>query len=109
LKSKIQYICHLQVKRSTVSACRDANLNTVKGSFFGRDAIEEILAQNGCVGIRAYQALKDPSTMSPKLTLVLCGVDADQNDMLGQSIIMEYAVLCPPSCGNANALNSDPA
>ncbi|MFA6261228.1 MAG: hypothetical protein WC760_07170 [Bacteroidia bacterium] len=84
---------------------RDANINPIIGEYFGQTAIEEILAQTGCVGIRAYFAICDPTSLEPKLRLVICGVDSSENDIL--NIIAENGSLCPPNCSTANALNSD--
>ncbi len=73
----------------------------VKGGFFGRKAIEEILAQNGCVGIRVYFAQQNDG--SP--TLVLVGVDASENDMENGLLAEDYKP-CPPYCGQSSRLNS---
>jgi hypothetical protein len=84
---------------------RDANINPIIGEYFGQSAIQDILDQTGCVGIRAYFAISDPTSLSPKLRLVICGVDEYENDIL--DIIAENGTLCPPYCSTADALNSD--
>ena len=38
---------------------RDGNPNQTLAHFFGRDIINQILAEEGCVGIRLYYAIDD--------------------------------------------------
>ena|ERR1041385_5692271 len=72
-----------------------------KGGFFGRDGIETILAQEGCVGIRYYNGIN--SRGEP--VIILVGADANENDMTtGQ--LLEFAIPCPTQCGANNSLNS---
>lgn len=72
-----------------------------KGGFFGRDAIEAILAQENCVGIRYYHGID--SNGQP--VIILVGVKANEDDMAtGQ--LLEFAIPCPNQCGANNALNS---
>jgi hypothetical protein len=73
----------------------------VKGGFFGRKAIEDILAQQGCVGIRIYYGQHDDG----KPALVLVGADANENDIEG-GLFAEDFKPCPPYCGQASRLNS---
>jgi hypothetical protein len=63
------------------------------GSYFGKEAIEKILNQQDCVGIRIYNAIDN----SNKLTFVLVGVTADNNDMTGGKLA-QFGVGCPPNC-----------
>lgn len=71
------------------------------GHYFGRDAIDAILAQDECVGIRIYYGLTDEGTKQ----LVITGVDADKNDLY-DGVLAERSILCPPDCGTLNPLNS---
>ncbi|MFQ5631911.1 MAG: hypothetical protein ACE5I1_24330 [bacterium] len=80
---------------------RTAFPNTTKAHFFGRDAIEQILAQPGCVGIRANYGLNDQN--EPQLVLV--GTDANEHDM-HQGVLLDASKPCPPYCGQDNTLNS---
>ena len=82
---------------------RDANLNTIKGVFFGRDAIEAILAQSNCVGIRVYFALDGATT--PNLTAVLVGAKSNEDD-IENGVLAEMGKPCPNQCGVNNKLNS---
>lgn len=73
----------------------------IKGGFFGRDALEAILNQENCIGIRYYYGLDD----SNKQVMVLVGVDTDENDMVNGELA-ERSLLCPPFCNDSNVLNS---
>ncbi len=73
----------------------------VKGGFFGRKAIEEILAQQDCVGIRIYYGQHDDGNPA----FVLVGVTADENDM-ETGLLAQEGRPCPPYCGIASRLNS---
>lgn len=75
---------------------------SVKGHYFGRKILEDILAQDDCVGIRIYYALNDDGVKQ----LIISGVDADENDIY-QGTLAEKSFLCPSRCGVANPLNSD--
>ena len=74
----------------------------IKGHYFGRAIIENILAQTDCVGIRIYYALNDDGEQR----LIISGVKADENDIFN-GVIAEKSFLCPNRCGVANPLNSD--
>ncbi|TAH39067.1 MAG: hypothetical protein EYC69_12795 [Bacteroidetes bacterium] len=74
-----------------------------KGGFFGRKAIQDLLEQDDCVGIRYYYGLDD----NDEQVLVLVGTNADENDLVGSTFLaFENAVFCPPTCGEDNVLNS---
>lgn len=82
-------------------AYRDANPTAVKGHFFGKNKINSILNQSGCVGIRVYYGLDSTGAKQ----LVMVGVDSNQNDQYN-SIILDRAVPCPAYCGISNDLNT---
>ena len=69
----------------------------ILAEFFGRDAIQEILDQGDCVGIRMYFAKKADGAMA----LVLVGADASGND-LSKGPMAEYGLPCPPFCDFPN-------
>jgi len=74
--------------------------------FFGKDIINSILAQTGCMGIRIYYGIDG----SGKPALIMVGSDANENDMLGTvaspGVIANFALPCPNRCSSNNALNS---
>ncbi|HET7601491.1 MAG TPA: hypothetical protein VFK36_00650 [Gemmatimonadales bacterium] len=60
--------------------------------FFGRDILDKILAQEGCVGLRVYHG----RNAKGQHALVLLGVDADGNNLT--DAIAEQGLPCPPVC-----------
>jgi hypothetical protein len=71
-----------------------------EGHLFGREKIEALLGQTGCMGIRIYHGI-DPNTSSKEVILV--GVDSAGNDMT--NMILDLSLPCPDRCSNGNALN----
>ncbi|MFT5820885.1 MAG: hypothetical protein ACI8ZM_002133 [Crocinitomix sp.] len=80
---------------------RMASPNDRLGNFMGKDIINDILAQSGCVGIRTYHGLDT----SGNREIILVGVDANQNDMIS-GVIADRSFPCPSACSIANSLNS---
>jgi hypothetical protein len=65
-----------------------------RGGHFPREAIEAILAQPGCKGIRFYYGTNPDGTTA----IVLVGIDETGTDMdSGELIDNHYP--CPPFCG----------
>ena len=81
-------------------AYRDADINSKIGGFFGKDAIQAILNQPTCVGLKFYFALDNGN-----LTLVLCGAKTDENDLY-EGILAEDCKPDPPHHSTNNPLNS---
>jgi hypothetical protein len=73
----------------------------LKGGFFGKDAIQAILNQADCVGIRYYYGL-DANNIQ---VLVLVGTNAKGDDLVNGELA-EMSIPCPDWCGGPNALNS---
>jgi len=72
---------------------------TERGGHFPRAAIDEILAQPGCTGLRFYFGTKpDGST-----TLVFVGIDGAERDMADGVIVEDYYP-CPPFCDATSPL-----
>ena len=74
---------------------------SIKGGFFFRKELDEILAQPGCAGIRYYHGRNDKG----EDTIIVVGVDGNGDDM-ANGMIMEDSFFCPPICGAANQLNT---
>ena len=91
----------LQEGSTLTSNYRNANPNATLGHYIGKDIINTILGQSGCVGIRVYYGLDS----SGEKQLVFVGVDANGNDMV-TGTIADRTVGCPQSCSTGNALNS---
>jgi hypothetical protein len=62
--------------------------------FVGADHVDDILKQEGCIGIRVYKGLNKTSF---KKTLVLIGVNADGHDMT-EGFIVDKVTVCPDNC-----------
>ncbi|MEX1139017.1 MAG: hypothetical protein WEB33_09685 [Bacteroidota bacterium] len=78
-----------------------ANYHSMHGEqltagYMGRNIFEKILAQEGAVGIRIYNARLENGAP----TYVIVGVDRNGNDLIG-GIIGEDILPCPPACGVA--------
>lgn len=87
---------------------QDAHPNDTQSVFCGRNVIEEILAQPGCVGIKMFNALTETGAR----TLVFVGLDergrhileydaVDQHGMLikKEGIVADRVIIRPPTDG----------
>lgn len=81
------------------SANAGSNGNTVKAHFYGREVLQQLLEQPGCMGIRIYYARDEKGQKQ----LVLVGADAEGNDM--EDLIMDGSSICPPDCSTGGDLN----
>ena len=84
-----------------------ANATVVRAWGFGRAAIDAVLAQPGCAGIRIYRGHTDVGAEQ----VVIVGLDAAGNDLLpaspsGSGVVADKGWPCPPLCGAASVLNS---
>lgn len=74
----------------------------VVSSFIGGDNVKKILEQNNCIGLRIYNGYDD---VEQKISLVVVGVDTQEQDMLDAEIIYDQMATCPPFCpGPTNGL-----
>lgn len=77
---------------------RSANPGAIKAHFFGKQAIQDILNQTNCVGIRIYYANDDRGNKH----LVIVGADASENDLYNGKLA-EKSMPCPPYCGGGGS------
>ncbi len=91
----------LQEGAELTSNYRTAHPNETIAQFMGKDIINDILTQPGCVGIRIYYGLNNQGEKN----IVLVGTDSQEND-LTSGIIADRALPCPLNCSNPNPLNS---
>jgi hypothetical protein len=75
--------------------------NATIATFYGKNAIQAILNQPDCVGIRIYYGLDGNN----KKHLILVGADDSGNDLY-EGLIAERGVECPTDCSTSNPLNS---
>ena len=87
--------------REMIGRWKRANPAMGAASATTKVALERILGQDGCVGVRAYFALD----ASQAMTLVYVGVDESGNDM-DDGELAERTFLCPPFCAIDSALDS---
>ncbi len=66
-----------------VNAFKAANPTATSGYYIGRDILEQIIAQPGCVGINFRKCL----TNMNEEHLVYTAVDADGKDILNYSVV----------------------
>jgi hypothetical protein len=69
--------------------------------FIGKNQLQKILSQKGCMGVRVYYGIGDDG----KKNLIFVGAGSDENDMTS-GVILEYAFPCPTRCSAKNELNS---
>jgi len=67
----------------------------VVSSFIGGDNVKKILEQEDCIGLRIYNGYNDAEQ---KISLVVVGVNSNEEDMLENGIIYDEMALCPPIC-----------
>lgn len=68
-----------------VKAYEAANPTGIAGYSLGRNIIEKILAQPGCVGMRFHYGLNEKG----QKTLVYYGMDANGNDIVQHTMVTE--------------------
>lgn len=72
-----------------------------KAVFYTLDIYTSLLSQEGCVGIRIYNALDVDGNM----TNVMVGVDEQGNDLY-EGKVYNRGIMCPHVCPSSNPLNS---
>jgi len=70
--------------------------------YFGKSALEDLLNQQDCIGIRVYYGIDSDM----KKHLVIVGVNDEGNDLY-EGNLMELSINCPPICSTSNPLNSN--
>jgi hypothetical protein len=89
--------------KAMMTAFQENNPFDTYAWYFSRKAVEQLLEQEGCVGIRIYGGLKEDGKFSP----VMFGVNAHGSDIktrgLSKALIdsvgpMEFVLPCPPYC-----------
>jgi hypothetical protein len=73
-----------QLGAEFIKAYHEKNPNDTGSYQVGRQIIDQILAQPGCVGMRFYNALNEDG----QNTLVYVGVDASGKDMIKSTVVL---------------------
>ena len=68
-----------------ITAYQNAHPDTFTGVLIGRNIIDQILAQPGCVALRFYSAINEKG----QKTLVYVGVDASNKDIVRKVVVTE--------------------
>ena len=74
----------LSAGKQMIKAFREANTDATAGYYIGRNILNEILAQPGCVGINFRKCLTEINEEH----LVYTGVDAEGKDILEFSVVI---------------------
>ncbi len=90
----------LQTGAALTAEYRRQNPGATKGHFFGKDILQDLLDQQGAMGIRMYYGLDGDGNKE----LVLVAADANEDDLT--DLVADLSMPCPNICGTANALNS---
>lgn len=80
---------------------RSRNPSDRLGHFFGKDILNQILAQEGCMGIRMYHGV-NPDTLEREIIIV--GANSEEDDMT--ELVADFSKSCPAICSSPNPLNS---
>ena len=74
----------LSAGKQMIKAFREANPDATAGYYIGRNILNEILAQPGCVGVNFRKGLNEINQEH----LVYTGVDAEGKDILEYSVVI---------------------
>lgn len=75
--------------------------NETRAVYYSSSVFSDLMAQEGCVGIRIYNALDAEGNM----TNVMVGVDEHGDDLI-QGKVYDTGSRCPVDCSSTNSLNS---
>jgi len=81
-----------------VNSRRYEDSGECKAHYFGKDKLNAVLSQSGCVGLRIYYGTKIESPTVEKPELIIVGVDSDGNDLLDEDLIVDVSLPCPTLC-----------
>jgi hypothetical protein len=88
-------------KKLTAKYREWAGERAIIATSFGKTALNKILSQSGCIGIRMYYG----RTENDEPAMVLVGIKGNGDDII-EGEIAELGANCPPFCASPNALNS---
>jgi hypothetical protein len=73
---------------------RIAASDAVIAQYFGKDIVDKILAQPGCVGVRMYYG----KHANGKPGVIFVGVDKNGKNIIS-NVLAGPVIICPPYCG----------
>ena len=74
---------------------RIAASDAIIAQYFGKDLVDKILAQPGCVGVRMYYG----KHTNGKPGMIIMGVDKNGKDIVS-GVLAGPVIICPPYCGD---------
>lgn len=77
---------------------REEYPDDIKAHYYGSTILQDIIDQDGAVGIRIYYAIDNLGVKQ----LVLVGVDSSGNDMTS-GIVADRGAPCPTYCDSGNS------
>lgn len=93
----------LQAASEKTANFRNAHANLEKVFTLNKQALVQILSQEGCEELRWYLSVENTEQPN-KINMVLVGVDSSGNDMTS-GVLKNSTFGCPPNCSEANELN----
>lgn len=78
-----------ELARKLIKSYKDTYPESFTGTVIGRNILEQILSQPGCVGIHFYDAINEEG----QKTLVYVGVDADGKDILENVVVSQNGTM----------------
>lgn len=111
LQTAIDMTTLYRTYRETILASNYQNQDILPISeTFNRDAIDKLLSESNCAGLRIYYSMDE----NKKVHAILVGVNSSNEDILPvnslneaeELIILEEGQRCPPSCPPSSDLNS---
>ncbi len=87
--------------REMISRHKRANPGKASAGAFTKVALDSVLEQKDCFGVRIYYGLKPDGSRA----LILVGVDEVGND-LDAGVVLDRIFECPPFCPMDSALDS---
>lgn len=70
---------------------------------FDKSQVQTILNQNDCASFRVYPGMDENN----RVVLMLVGVNSNDEDILGDSYVLERGIRCPEECPPKSALNDN--
>uniref|UniRef100_UPI00404A0358 hypothetical protein n=1 Tax=Flavobacterium sp. TaxID=239 RepID=UPI00404A0358 len=81
--------------KSLIRAFKIENVSQETSFFIGANNVQNILNQEGCIGIRIHNGY---DATSQTYNLILVGVDENERELLSAGIIYEELDKCPTMC-----------
>lgn len=89
-----------EAKKLTTNFQSKLKGDEVRAHYVGKEALQKLLDQENCIGVRIYYAETDDG----KPELVLVGVTENGED-LTNGLLLERTLPCPPYCWFESELN----